>query len=129
MAGQQGHGPSFVACGGPSVEHELRISKAHLKWHQDVRCAYRGTHRKANPGQAGPKFPSRCCQLHIPIRQPFGSLPTASARKRYVEQLVAAELAAGVPSEKVVVGGFSQGGAVALLMLRSDVKVAGVVGA
>ena len=31
------------------------------------------------------------------------------------------EVAAGVPSASVVVGGFSQGGAVALLMLRSQV--------
>lgn len=41
---------------------------------------------------------------------------------------MAAEIAAGVPSERIVVAGFSQGGAVALNMLRSDVKVAGIVG-
>lgn len=39
-----------------------------------------------------------------------------------------AEIAAGVPSERVVVAGFSQGGAVALLMLRSDIKLGAVVG-
>jgi predicted esterase len=33
-----------------------------------------------------------------------------------------------LPLCRVVVAGFSQGGAVALLMLRSDVKVAGVAG-
>ncbi len=38
------------------------------------------------------------------------------------------EVAAGIPSDRVVVGGFSQGGAVAMLMLRSDIKLAGVVG-
>ncbi|GBF96133.1 phospholipase carboxylesterase [Raphidocelis subcapitata] len=48
--------------------------------------------------------------------------------KRYVESLVAAEEAAGVPSERVVVAGFSQGGAVALMMLRSERKLAGIVG-
>lgn len=39
-----------------------------------------------------------------------------------------AEIAAGVPSERVVVAGFSQGGAVALLVLRSDIKLGAVVG-
>ncbi|KAG1668166.1 hypothetical protein FOA52_005158 [Chlamydomonas sp. UWO 241] len=48
--------------------------------------------------------------------------------KRYVEELLAAEVAAGVPSAKIVVGGFSQGGAVAMLMMRSEVKLAGVIG-
>ena len=36
----------------------------------------------------------------------------------YIEQLVEGEVAAGVPSTKVVVAGFSQGGAISLLMLR-----------
>jgi predicted esterase len=45
-----------------------------------------------------------------------------------VEGLIDKEAAAGVPSDKVVVAGFSQGGAVALLMLRSDKKLAGIVG-
>ncbi|KAF8067258.1 acyl-protein thioesterase 1 [Scenedesmus sp. PABB004] len=48
--------------------------------------------------------------------------------KRYVESLVEAEVAGGVPSERVVVAGFSQGGAVALMALRSEHKLAGVVG-
>ena len=39
-----------------------------------------------------------------------------------------AEITAGVPSERVVVAGFSQGGAAALLMLRSDIKLGAVVG-
>jgi len=37
-------------------------------------------------------------------------------------------VAQGIPSDRIVVAGFSQGGAVALLMLRSDKKLAGVVG-
>ncbi len=41
---------------------------------------------------------------------------------------MAKEAAAGVASTRVVVGGFSQGGAVSLLMLRSTVKLAAVVG-
>lgn len=48
--------------------------------------------------------------------------------QRYIESLVEAEVAAGVPSHRVVVAGFSQGGAVAMLMLRSKHKLAGVVG-
>eukprot|EP00879_Flechtneria_rotunda_P008474 GHRR01008878.1.p1 GENE.GHRR01008878.1~~GHRR01008878.1.p1 ORF type:complete len:307 (+),score=60.50 GHRR01008878.1:92-922(+) len=48
--------------------------------------------------------------------------------KRYIEELISSEVAAGIPSNRVVVAGFSQGGAVALLMLRSAHKLAGVVG-
>ena len=48
--------------------------------------------------------------------------------QRYVEQLVDAEEAAGVPPGRVVVAGFSQGGAVALMMMRSARALAGVVG-
>lgn len=45
-----------------------------------------------------------------------------------MEQLIEAEERAGIPSSRIIVGGFSQGGAVALLMLRSHKKLAGVVG-
>lgn len=41
---------------------------------------------------------------------------------------MAKELASGIPSTRCVVGGFSQGGAVALLMLRSKTKLAAIVG-
>ncbi|GLC35944.1 hypothetical protein PLESTB_000521800 [Pleodorina starrii] len=47
--------------------------------------------------------------------------------QRYVEELIQKEIAAGVPSSKIVVGGFSQGGAVALMMLRSNIQLGGVV--
>ncbi|KAJ9509200.1 hypothetical protein QJQ45_001480 [Haematococcus lacustris] len=50
------------------------------------------------------------------------------AWNRYVEQLINAEVAAGIPSQRIVVCGFSQGGAIALLMLRSNLKLAGIVG-
>lgn len=43
----------------------------------------------------------------------------------YIEGLVAKEAAEGTPSNKIVVAGFSQGGAVALMMLRSTMKLAG----
>jgi predicted esterase len=42
--------------------------------------------------------------------------------------LIDAEVASGIPSHRIVVAGFSQGGAVALLMLRSKHKLAGIVG-
>jgi predicted esterase len=42
--------------------------------------------------------------------------------------LVQAEIDGGLPSDKVVVAGFSQGGAIAVQMLRSDKKFAGIVG-
>ena len=47
---------------------------------------------------------------------------------RYVEELIEGEIAAGIPSDRVVVAGFSQGGAVALMALRSEHKLAGVIG-
>ncbi len=47
---------------------------------------------------------------------------------RYIEELIAAEEAKGVPSGRIVVAGFSQGGAVALMMLRSKTKLGGIIG-
>ncbi|GIL72626.1 hypothetical protein Vretimale_4375 [Volvox reticuliferus] len=47
--------------------------------------------------------------------------------QRYVEELIRKEIAAGVPATKIVVGGFSQGGAVALMMLRSDIQLGAIV--
>uniref|UniRef100_A0A7S3R8Y2 Phospholipase/carboxylesterase/thioesterase domain-containing protein n=1 Tax=Dunaliella tertiolecta TaxID=3047 RepID=A0A7S3R8Y2_DUNTE len=48
--------------------------------------------------------------------------------QRYIEELVQAQVASGIPSDRVLVGGFSQGGAISLLMLRSKMKLAGVLG-
>lgn len=45
----------------------------------------------------------------------------------YVEHLLEQQAAAGVPPSRVVIGGFSQGGAMALLALRSDQQLAGVL--
>ncbi|PNW84926.1 hypothetical protein CHLRE_03g164350v5 [Chlamydomonas reinhardtii] len=47
--------------------------------------------------------------------------------KRYIEELIAKEVAAGIPASKIVLGGFSQGGAVALMMLRSATQLGAVV--
>lgn len=47
---------------------------------------------------------------------------------RYVEELVRSEVSAGIPSNRIVVAGFSQGGAVALMMLRSKIKLGAVLG-
>lgn len=47
---------------------------------------------------------------------------------RYMQNLIAAEVAAGIPAERVLIAGFSQGGALSLLSLRASVKLAGVVG-
>lgn len=59
---------------------------------------------------------------------PIHTFHTPPHHCRYVEELVKSEMAAGVPSERVVVAGFSQGGAIALMMLRSQLKLAAVVG-
>lgn len=48
--------------------------------------------------------------------------------QRYIESLIDAEIASGVKSDRIVVAGFSQGGAVAMLMLRSKHKLGGIVG-
>jgi len=47
---------------------------------------------------------------------------------RFVEELIAKEEAAGLPSSKIIVGGFSQGGAVALMAARSKKKLGGIIG-
>ena len=38
------------------------------------------------------------------------------------------EQKSGIPSQRIVVGGFSQGGAVALLLLKSTFNFAGILG-
>lgn len=44
-------------------------------------------------------------------------------------QIIQGEVAAGVPAEKIVLGGFSQGGAVTLhVCLRSTTRLAGTWG-
>jgi len=46
----------------------------------------------------------------------------------YVDSLVKAQIESGIPSEKIIIGGFSQGGVIALTAaLRSEVKLAGCV--
>eukprot|EP00959_Pyramimonas_sp_CCMP1952_P460987 9480797-Pyramimonas_sp.AAC.1 len=51
-----------------------------------------------------------------------------AASAHHVHTLIEAEVAKGVPSQKIVVGGFSQGGAVALrAAMYSERKLAGVV--
>jgi predicted esterase len=46
-----------------------------------------------------------------------------------VENLVNLEIAAGIPSDRIIVGGFSQGAAVALLTsVMSTIKLGGIIG-
>lgn len=47
---------------------------------------------------------------------------------RNLESLVQAEEAQGINSKRVLIAGFSQGGAVSMLMLRSRLQVAAVLG-
>lgn len=47
---------------------------------------------------------------------------------RYVQQLIAEQGEKGIPPERIVIAGFSQGGSVTLYCLRSDTKMAGFVG-
>jgi predicted esterase len=55
--------------------------------------------------------------------------PDGGYKCRYVKGLVEKEIAAGTPANRIVVGGFSQGGAIAIMMLRELKELAGVVGA
>ncbi|KAI0450311.1 phospholipase/Carboxylesterase [Xylaria acuta] len=49
--------------------------------------------------------------------------------REYVNGLIQAEIDAGIPANRIVLGGFSQGGAMALLTgLTAKVKLAGIVG-
>lgn len=63
----------------------------------------------------------RCPRCHVEVRCVHVC--------RYVEELIGKEVAAGVPANKIVVSGFSQGGTMSLLMLRSaKYTLAGVIG-
>ncbi|KAI1351076.1 phospholipase/Carboxylesterase [Xylaria sp. FL0043] len=55
--------------------------------------------------------------------------PGLMKTREYVNSLIQAEIDAGIPANRIVLGGFSQGGAMALLTaLTAKVKLAGVVG-
>lgn len=47
---------------------------------------------------------------------------------RYLEGLVQAEVDSGTPLQSIAVAGFSQGGCIALMMLRSKLNVSGIAG-
>lgn len=49
-------------------------------------------------------------------------LSALSSLPRYIDELIEKEVAGGIPSDSIVVGGFSQGGAMALMSLRSKVR-------
>lgn len=51
-----------------------------------------------------------------------------NASSKFVKQLIDQEVDAGTPVSRIVVAGFSQGGAVALMSLRQIEGLAGVVG-
>jgi lysophospholipase I len=49
--------------------------------------------------------------------------------QQYVHGLISQEISNGIPAERIVVGGFSQGGAMSILAgLTSPTKLAGIVG-
>ncbi|EEY16101.1 acyl-protein thioesterase [Verticillium alfalfae VaMs.102] len=55
--------------------------------------------------------------------------PASASRPGYFHGLIQAEVDAGIPSDRIVLGGFSQGGAMALFAgLTAPVKLGGIVG-
>lgn len=82
-----------------------------------------GGARRRLPGAAGAALLAaplrrtwRCCSCQHAFH-----IPAPCAARSYIEQLVQQQVDAGIPSSSIVIGGFSQGGAMALLMLRSKV--------
>lgn len=61
------------------------------------------------------------------LRRLMRPQPAPLIPRSYVEHILEQQAAAGVPPSRVVIGGFSQGGAMALLALRSDQQLAGVL--
>ena len=62
---------------------------------------------------------------------PNGSEDSAGIKKSvgYVESLIAEEISGGIAPERIILGGFSQGGALALYTaLTSKQKIGGIVG-
>jgi len=65
----------------------------------------------------------------------YGMIPVSeedeagiNASQRYIESLIQTEINRGIPSERIVVAGFSQGGAIALhTVLRYPQKLAGIL--
>jgi len=65
----------------------------------------------------------------------YGTIPVSeedeagiNASKRYIESLIQTEINRGIPSERIVVAGFSQGGAIALhTVVRYPQKLAGIL--
>jgi predicted esterase len=55
--------------------------------------------------------------------------PGILASREYFNSLVQEEISAGIPSERIVLGGFSQGGAMSILTgITSPVKLGGIIG-
>ncbi|KAL2202920.1 acyl-protein thioesterase-1-like protein [Sarocladium strictum] len=55
--------------------------------------------------------------------------PGILASREYFNNLIQEEISAGIPSERIVLGGFSQGGAMSILTgVTSPVKLGGIIG-
>lgn len=84
---------------------------------------------------AGRRTPSGHPYCLLSLHTPVSSSPLCSGLARpplhapcacrYVEGLIQEQVDAGIPSSRIVVGGFSQGGAMSLMMLRSKAGVRG----
>jgi predicted esterase len=115
------HGLGDTAAGWTDVAHMLRDVVPHAKWVLPTAPTRPIT---LNGGMPMPGWYDITSLESIAGREDRGGL---AETRRYVASLIAAEVAAGVPSDRIVVAGFSQGAAAALMTLRDDAKLAGVV--
>lgn len=63
------------------------------------------------------------------MQAPDEDAPGILASRAYIHSLVQDEVSNGIPSERVVLGGFSQGGAISIFAgLTAPFKLAGIIG-
>ncbi len=87
-----------------------------LQWRGSRRCLAPGTRTWLSQAKT-PVSTLPFTNLHALPRVPPACL------NRYIDELVEKEVAGGIPASSIVVGGFSQGGAMALMSLRSKVRM------
>ena len=116
------HGLGDTAAGWTDVAFMLRDAVPHAKWVLPTAPTRPIT---LNGGMPMPGWYDITSLDSIQGREDREGLAETTS---YIGALVDAEIAAGVPANRIIVAGFSQGAASALMQLRREVALAGVVG-